>query len=321
MRITLLLVESENFVVEVGESVMEGRQAGIFRLCIIMGFFCVSIFFLNNNKKKFITATHIDVSTFKIDPMETISIDQAYQAMNSLFSTHDIDLVVKVLSQFKYRFAYDLIHKIITDKAMCLSSAEKLKIMYGMVAHCGTKKNIQYELLDLLIKYPELHSNYPALLTLIKSKHIDLIPLFIAWGKDRHKNHGRANLLTAYVEHAFTVAIDNNDYQAVETLLSKKVRISQANASALLWSIIEHDKNSALVSLLIRHAQANVNYTCQGKTLLIAAVEKNNIEIIKALLDAGAVVDRPSIIGTALHVAIQQKNYKLEQLLREYGAA
>jgi len=58
-----------------------------------------------------------------------------------------------------------------------------------------------------------------------------------------------------------------------------------------------------------------------GKNLLINAVEKNNIEITKALLDAGAVVDRPSIIGTALHVAIQQKNYKLEQLLREYGAA
>src|SRR6266849_6285292 len=101
------------------ESVMESRQKGFFRLCIIMGFFCVSIFFLNNNKKKFITATHIDVSTFKIEPMETLSIDQAYQAMNSLFSAHDIDLIVKVLSQFKYRFTYDLIHKIITDKTVC----------------------------------------------------------------------------------------------------------------------------------------------------------------------------------------------------------
>ena len=311
----------EFFWVAGRESVMESRQTGIFRLCIIMGFFCVSIFFLNNNKKKFITATHIDVSTFKIDPMETLSIDQAYQAMNSLFSAHDTDLIVKVLSQFKYRFAYDLIHKIIIDKTVCLSAEEKVKIIYGMVAHCSTKKNVQYELLDFIIKYPELHAHSPALLMLIKSKHIDLIPLFIAWGKDRHKNHGCANLLTSYVEHAFTVAISQNDYQAVETLLSKKVRISQAKASSLLWFIIEHDKNSALISLLVRHAQANVNYAMNGKNLLINAVEKNNIEITKALLDAGAVVDRPSIIGTALHVAIQQKNYKLEQLLREYGAA
>jgi len=208
------------------ESVMESRQTGIFRLCIIMGFFCVSIFFLNNNKKKFITATHIDVSTFKIDPMETLSIDQAYNAMNYLFSSHDIDLIVKVLTHLKYSFNYYIIHKIITDKTVCLSPEEKVKIIYGIVAHCGTKKSVQHELLDFLIKYPALHAHSPALLMLIKSKHMDLIPLFIAWGKDRHKNHGHTNLLTSYVEHAFTVAIEQNDYQAIETLLSKKVRIS-----------------------------------------------------------------------------------------------
>src|SRR6266404_5286287 len=269
---------------------MESRQAGIFRLCIIMGFFCVSIFFLNNNKKKFITATHIDVSTFKINPMETLSVDQAYEAMNSLFSAHDIDLIVKVFSQFKYRFAYDLIQKMTADKIICLSSEEKVKIIYGMVAHCATKKNVQHELLDLLIKYPELHTNFPVLLTLIKSKYIDLVPLFITWGKDRQKNGGHTNLLSSYAEHAFTIAIEHDDYHAIELLLSKKIRISQAKACALLWYIVEQGNNSSLVSLLIRHAQADVNYTEQGKTLLIAAVEKNNIEIIRALLDAGAVV-------------------------------
>ena len=274
---------------------------------------------MNNNKKKFITATHIDVSTFKIDPMETLSVDQAYQAMNSLFFAHDIDLIVKVLSQFKYRFTYDLIQKIITDKAICLSSEEKIKIIYGLVAHCSTKKSVQYELLDLLPKYPALHTTFPALLTLIKSKYIDLIPLFIAWGKDRHK-HGHSNLLTSYIEQAFNVAVEYNDLKAVEILLSKKIRISQTKASALLWSIIQQEKKSDFVPLLIRHAQADVNYAVNGKNLLIAAVEKNNIEMARALLDAGAVVDRPSIIGTALYVAIQQKNDIIEQLLREYGA-
>jgi hypothetical protein len=56
---------------------MESRQAGILRLCIIMGFFGVSILFLNNNKKNIITATHIDVFNFKADPMTVLSLDQA----------------------------------------------------------------------------------------------------------------------------------------------------------------------------------------------------------------------------------------------------
>lgn len=308
-------------LVMTGERVMESRQAGILRLCIILGFFSVSIFFLNNNKKKFITATHIDVLNFKVDPLTTLSLDQAYETMNSLFLAHDIDLIVKVMSQFKYRFAYDLIEKMINDQKICLSSEEKIKVIYGMVAYSGTKKSVQYDFLDLLLKYPQLSSQTSALLTLAKSKYADAIASFIAWGKDRQKSGKvHSNFLASCAEQAFVIAVQHDDFQAVEILFSKKVRISPAKASSLLWYIVEHDKNSNLVSLLVRHAQADVNYAERGKTLLIATVEKNNIEVIRLLLDAGAVVDRISNVGTALHVAMKQQYHSAEQLLREYGA-
>jgi ankyrin repeat protein len=301
---------------------MESRQTGIFRLCVIMGFFCVSIFFLNNNKKKFITATHIDVLNFKVDSLENLSIEQAYESMSALFATRDIDLIVKGISQLKYNFIYDLIEKIIQDTLLCLSHEEKLKILYGIVAHHGIKKNVQYNLLDLLVKYPSLHAKTPALLVLAKSKYIDVIASFIAWGKERQKNGAASNLLSSYAEHAFTVAVEHNDYIAVELLLSKKVRIEPAKASALLWYIVEHNKHSSLVSLLVHHAQADVNYVYKGKTLLIAAVEKNNMNIIRVLLDEGAIVDRTieGESGTALQIAIMNKYHLAEQLLREYGA-
>ena len=302
---------------------MESRQAGIFRLCMIMGFFSVSIFFLNNNKKKFITATHLDVLNFKVDPMVTLSVDQAYEAMNSLFIAHDVDLIVKVMSQFKYRFVYELIEKMITDEAGCLSDQEKMNIIYGMVAYCGAQKNVQYDLLDFFLKHPELYSQTPALLALVRGNHPDIITLFIAWGKDRQKNAARPNFLSWHAEQAFSVAVQEDDYEAVELLLSKKVRISPAKSSSLLWYIVEHGKNCNLASLLVRHTQADVNYSDNGKTLLITAVEKNNIEMLRVLLDAGAVVDRVNDAeqGTALSVAIKYNYHSAEQLLREYGAA
>lgn len=306
----------------VGESVMESRQAGILRLCIIMVFFGVSIFFLNNNKKNIITATHIDICSFKEDPMTTLSLDQAYETMSSLFFAHDIDLIIKVMSQFKYRFVYDLVERMIKDQKIALSAEEKINVVFGVVAHCSCKKSIQYDLLDLFLKYPALHSQTPALFSLAKSKYTDLIALFITWGKDRQKS-GKApvDFLASCAEQAFVIAVDDDDYQAIEQLFSKKIRLSQEKASSLLWHIIEHGKNSALMSLLIRHAQADVNYIQCGKTLLIAAVEKNNMDIIRILLDAGAVVDRVSSIGTALNVAMKNQNHCAEQLLREYGAA
>ncbi len=301
---------------------MESRQAGILRLCIIMGFFGVSILFLNNNKKTIITATHIDVFNFKADPMTVLSLDQAYETMNSLFLSRDIDLIVKVMSQFQCRFVYDIAEKMINDQSVTLSTEEKISIVYGVAAHCGCKKNIQYDLLDLLLKYPDLQSQTPALLALVKGKYVDLIGLFITWGKDRQKTgKARNDFLTSCAEQAFTCAVNDDDYHAVEQLFSKKVRLSQEKASSLLWHIIDHGKTSTLMSLFIRHANADVNYTQGGKTLLIAAVEKNNMEMIRILLDSGAVVDRVSTTGTALNVAMKNEYHSAEQLLREYGAA
>jgi len=306
-----------------GESVMESRQEGIFRLFIIMSFFCVSIFFLNNNKKNFITATHIDICNIKVDSAVNLSLDQIYREINSLFLAHDVDLIVKTMCQFKYSLAYDLVEKIIADENASLSLEEKVKIIYGMVSHYSCpKKNVQYDFFDFFLKYPFLDSETPILLSLARSKYADAIGLFIAWGKDRQKAAMRNGLLAGYAEQAFKAAVDQDDYVAVETLFSKKVRIAQPKACELLWDIVENGKNSKLIALLVDHAQADVNNADNGRTLLIAAVEKNNIDIVRVLLDKGAVVDRivDNENGTALTVAMKHKYHTLEQLLKEYGA-
>jgi len=305
-----------------GEYVMEGRQEGIFRLFIIAIFFCISIFFLNNNKKNVTTATHIDICDIKTDTAIHYSVDQIYQEMNSLFLARDTDLIVKALCQFKYNFAQDLVEKMIQDEAINLSADEKVKIIYGMIGHSCPKKNVQYEWLDLLINYPSLHIQTPVLLSLARSKYADTIGLFIAWGKDRQKTLKKIGLLAGYAEQAFKRAVEENDFPAVEILFSKKVRIAQNEASGLLWRIVETNKDSRLISLLIHHAQADVNYTKNGKTLLIAAVEKNNIDSVRTLLDEGAVVDHvfDNEKNTALTIAMRNKYRVVEQLLREYGA-
>ena len=125
-----------------------------------------------------------------------------------------------------------------------------------------------------------------------------------------------------YAEKAFARAVEDNDYAAVETLFSKKVRIPQHKASELLWYIVGTEKNSNLISLLVNHAQADVNYTENGKMLLVAAVEKNNTDMVRVLLDQGAIVDRviDGEKNTALTIAMKNKYRSVAQLLREYGA-
>jgi len=298
---------------------MENRKIGLYRLMVIISIFSASIFFLNNNKKTITTNTHIDVLHNKISSVEKHCLDHTYEQMNSLFVSHDIDLIVKVIIQCKEQCVYDLAEKIIQETPSFLSYEEKMNIIFGLVAHGKIKKNIQYDLLDLLLKCPSLYDKTPALLSLARSKYSDSIAVFINWGKDRQKNEEHAGLLTLFVERAFSVAIEENDYAAVETMLSKKVRIARNKATCFLWKIVEDNKSSLLIPLLVRHAQADVNHTDNGRTLLIEAVEKSNIAMIRVLLDEGAVVDAQQ--GSALTIAMKNKHNSIEQLLREYGAA
>jgi len=297
---------------------MESRQPGIFRLFIIAIFFCISMFLLNNKKSNSI-ATHIDMNT-KSDAETNISAERMYQEMQSLFFSHNINLIVKAISQLKYPLICQFIQKLIEDDTTDLSDQEKVTIIYGIAV--SQKRNVQYELLDFFIKYPSLHAQTPILLTLAHSVYADHIPLLIAWGKDRQKTENRTGLLANYAEQAFATAVKNNDDYGVTTLFNKKVRIAQAKACELLWDIVENNRNGSLISLFINHAQADVNYVHQGKTLLIKAVEQDNIEMVRTLLDKEAVVDRVADgdMATALSVAMKHNYQAVEQLLREYGA-
>lgn len=298
---------------------MEHKQQGISRLLIIVIFFCLSIFFLNK-KKNFSTETNIDLLNTHSDKGVNFP-RHVYKEMTHLLKSHNTEDFISFLTQFRYSFLYEIMQKVIEDNTIPLTIQEKVTIVYAMVSHCATKKNIQYDLLDLLLHSSLRNNNIPFLFLLAKSKYIDCIPVFIGWAKDRQKNSDYNNLLTTNIDQAFSLAVEENNYNVIEALFSKKVRISKAMASFLLWHIVENDKNPKLLSLFIRHADADVNYTRNGKTLLVAAVEKNDIEGIRVLLDHGAIVDRiDRNHGTALKLAIESNYGSVVQLLREYGA-
>lgn len=301
---------------------MEKKKiGGVHRLFVIIFFFTASILFLNSQKKTIITQTHIDGLEMPVSALP-FSLDQAYHHINSLLVSHNTDLIVKFINHSMNHYATNLVEKIIVDKKFLLSDVEKMKILFGAVMYCKGKKAMQYHLLDLLLTHSDLCSSNSALLTLIRSNYSNSLPVFLNWLRDRQKDENLSNLWAFFVEQAFFMAIEHDDYDVVENMLSKKIRMSQEKASQLLWVVVEQNKNSLFIPLLVKYAQADINYVCNGKTLLIKAVEQKNKDIIQVLLDTGAVVDRvvDPEQGSALQVAMARNDKIIQDLLREYGA-
>ena len=293
---------------------MEKKQSGIYRLIFIIVILTISTWFVSKHKNTLNTQTHIDALMHSSNTITQLSTAQLYEHLQSIIPSHDIDLIAKVIAQLAPSNAQKIIKKLIEETTI-LSAEEKIKIIFGCIALYTGKQNTQNDLLHLLCAYPLLQETNSLLVVLIKNKYNDILSIFSQWAKE-------CNLWQSFVDHAFDIAITNNDYTTIETLLSKKIRVTEKKASQLLFSVIEHDKDSAFVPLLVKHAHADVNFTIQGKTLLITAVEHNNIKMLHELLEAGAVVDRiaDNTTETALQIAMSRNYTFAEQLLREYGA-
>jgi hypothetical protein len=302
---------------------MEKKQvSGMYRLVVIFVFFIASMFFLNNQKKYTSLETNIDVLNASTTDSADSSLERAFNNISALLVSHNTDLIVKVINKCMSLFAVDLVEKIVIDASFGFSPEEKMKIIFGTVMHSNGKKKVQYQLLDLLLTYPILYEHTPALLVLLKSDYGDSLITFINWAKNRQKEHNYKNLLPTFAEHAFKAVVYNNDYQLAEHMFNRNIRIPRKSASDMLWDIVTYNRDAKFVSLLMRYGQADINDVRNGKTLLMEAVECDNRQMVQALLDCGAVVDR--IVdprkGSALHIAMTKNYAATEALLREYGA-
>jgi hypothetical protein len=300
-----------------GSNVMEKKQVVVSQLSLIVIFFISSIVLLNKQKQINNTATHIDIIHASAHSIATLSLEQVYSQLIPLLISHNIDLIIKVINQGSYRFASELVEKIIKDPCYSLSSEEKVNLLFGIILNYSGKKSMQYRLLDILKECPEMYNDSSVLLAIMRSNYSDSLFTLYRWIKD----NDYTDEWNEFIYNALRIAIDQEDYRVVENMFSKKIRVSAEKSSQLLSYIVEHNKSTCFIPLLVRH-HADINSIHNNKTLLMQAVEHNNTEMIQVLLDEGAVVDR--VIdphqGTALQIAMARKHYSAIHLLREYGA-
>ncbi|MDR3504043.1 MAG: ankyrin repeat domain-containing protein [Legionella sp.] len=99
-----------------------------------------------------------------------------------------------------------------------------------------------------------------------------------------------------------------------------------ANHTAAMCAI--RNENSAMLNLLIQHRNVVHEKDQYGVTLLHRVIWSNNLLLAKQLLEGGAdpnalsaPVNSPSSLMSPLYIACLQNNFKMAQLLLQYGAS
>ena len=120
------------------------------------------------------------------------------------------------------------------------------------------------------------------------------------------------------------LASDHGYVEIVKSLLAHQANINAQNEwgeSVLLGAVLHNQ--STVVSILLAHG-ANPNLTAKnGASPLLIATETEGIklDIIRELIQAGSIVNDPSLDGvTPLMMACDRGNAKIVKLLLENGA-
>lgn len=249
-----------------------------------------------------------------INSSESISDANVLGQVSPLFMARNVKKIAQYLAQRPQPQQLRLVNAILDDQKNALTIEDKIKLLLELSLNTQNR-NHRINLYNILIEN-DLVAGQKPLLYIAAATNYDAAIVPIA---DWLVNH--TDIFDDWFYKALMQAIKENKPEIAVKLLSKVTGLTSANATKLLWEVIKEKRKAEFVAPLILKG-ANPNDVQKGKTPLILATELNQMPLVVALLDNGALANKmiDPAIGSALQTAIRNKNAGIEMILRGRGA-
>lgn len=186
-------------------------------------------------------------------------------------------------------------------------------LIVGLADHYYDDQRAVELLFNIMLEKPILQKTAPLYLA-ADTGFSKAIPLLIQWSKKAQQdNNALKNWLSSFLNQAVLDIAENNNKQALHTLIQAGVSLSKAQLSQLLWHAVTHADNNDLIDYVLSH-KVDVNYHHEGHTILMQALRSYDVAIIQKLVDAGAEfnVSIDPKIGTILQLIFTMQNQELK---------
>jgi ankyrin repeat protein len=287
---------------------MEKGRSDITLLLTVLVLFSASIGFLHGTK-----AIRKDTVRTYTHPLDEVRRSQALNYLRPLLIARAPSVIAQTLQGVSLARTEELVRAIIKDTASPLNRDEKVLLVLALASALPHDRYAQYRLFNLL-RINKIKKGTPPLIIAAHGQYAAIIPVLAGWIRDK-------NIVDFSPEQALTYAVNENDIEALVTLVKYGVSLHATLATQLLTLVVQQNKDVRFVAFLIDH-KADVNYVENKRTLLMYAVQQNNKKMVQTLLNSGAQVDivlAPQV-GSALQIAIEKGYGDIDVLLREYGA-
>lgn len=252
---------------------------------------------------------------------ENLSVQDAYDFLNPLLISRNVERAAFLVARFDRSIYNELLEKILSSANTNISAREKLEFLGYLLATCDEQKEF-YELFELLLVHKDQLAIEYFLHFIADPLYDKVLRMFVGWYDSRNEQEQK-NIFDTIVTNGIKNVIDNNEVKRLEWLLANSSFVAVQGATILLSYVVENKKDPGFVLPLVKQAKADVDHQdANKKTLLLRAVELDNLEMVRALLEQGAdvaIISSPEI-GSALQNAIIYGHVPVELLLRSFGA-
>jgi hypothetical protein len=265
---------------------------------------------------------YAEVATVNAEPLTSLPSSPAkdfatdkemLNVLSANLSARNVKEIGGLIRRAPFAQRLRLVEAIIQNENIGLNRDDKLELLL-YISRAARHKN-KGAFFTLLIQNPDMLIGSPVLYHAAASGYKESISDLLTW-----LSHDPARK-EKWATDAFAYAIEKNRPNVMQAMFEGGVAVSSKEATELLWQAIQHNASGQFASLLVKKG-ALINRARQRVTPLIAAVNMNNLDMVKALIDHGAEVNliKDPRVGSALQKAIKKDYLAIEDLLRKRGA-
>lgn len=248
-----------------------------------------------------------------VNPESQVSTNDILRSLSPQLIATDIVKVADAISNLAIDKQLEVLKAIVGNPKSPLNRNQKLHLIFKVVARSSDESG-QTKLLSVLSEYPVLQKGKsPLLYHAAHEGNEKIIPVLLPILKKINENE---------MVKGLEYAIKADNPKALQALFANGVSVIAREATDLLWNVIQDNKKAEFVPIL-KEQKAFINSAKNGRTLLVAAAERNNLSLVKALVEAGADINRiaDNEIGSALQIAARKGFTDIDLYLRvEKGA-
>jgi hypothetical protein len=254
---------------------------------------------------------------------EKWTAEEGISHLYPLIISRGVTKIIEFFKQVAPGDAVSLIEAIVDDKNSPLVPHDNLQIIFSVARHYEKHRKIQAKLFNLIIAYEDAQSKkIPLLALVVKTGNASIIPAILVWQKKNKKKKDLPLYVQNIAVKGLMYSTRHDDVAALKTYEQNGIKISSKKSSQLLSELIRANGTISTLPFFLAHG-ADVDYVDKQKyTPLIRATYNNNLVQIRALVDAGAAVNKLTdlAIGTALQIALEKTYVEIELFLRSKGA-